>query len=137
MNATTARAAAYPAKEPRGPSERVSRLRAHYFKGTDRAWNNACMSWTTGTPWDVRFQESTYRIVPETYLPPRTLRGAYRHAAHVIGKCTALYEKSESVSTRVFPAPDPSCLVKGCAQEGKTQKSRKRAALGWMQGKRS
>ncbi len=74
----------HPIKEPMGLSERIAKLRNYYFKGTDRAWNNEFTSWTTGTPWDVQFNEMTYYIVPETYMLMQTLRSSYRQAARPV-----------------------------------------------------
>ena len=71
-------------KEPKGLSERISKLRDYYFKGTDRAWNNESTSWTTGTPWDVQFNEMTFYIVPETYMLMQTLRSSYRQATRPV-----------------------------------------------------
>jgi hypothetical protein len=56
-------------------------LRDYYFQGARRAWNNEFTAWTTGTPWDVQFNEITYYIVPETYALLQTLRGSFRQAA--------------------------------------------------------
>ena len=55
-------------KTPTGLTERVTWLRDYYFRGADRAWNNEQTCWTTGTPWDIVFNEMTYYIVPETYM---------------------------------------------------------------------
>jgi len=71
-------------KEPKGLSQRITKLRDYYFKGTQRAWNNEFSSWTTGTPWDVQFNEMTYYIVPETYMLMQTLRSSYRQAARPV-----------------------------------------------------
>lgn len=68
-------------KEPKGLSPRIQWLRDYYFQGTERAWNNEFTAWTTGTPWDVQFNEITYYIVPETYTLLQTLRGSFRQAA--------------------------------------------------------
>ncbi len=74
----------HPIKEPKGLSPRIGWLRDYYFKGTDRNWNNESVAWSTGTPWDVQFNEMTYYIVPETYALMQTLRGSYRQAARTI-----------------------------------------------------
>ncbi len=74
----------HPVKEPRGLSPRVQWLRDYYFQGTDRAWNNEFLAWTTGTPWDVQFNEMTFYIVPETYALLQTLRGSFRQAARKV-----------------------------------------------------
>jgi pyruvate-formate lyase len=71
-------------KEPRGLSPRIQWLRDYYFKGSERAWNNEFMAWTTGTAWDVQFNEMNFYIVPETYALLQTLRGSYRQAARAI-----------------------------------------------------
>ncbi len=54
-------------KQPGALSRRARRLRDYYFRGIDRPWNNEFTCWTTGTPWDVVYDEITYYIVPETY----------------------------------------------------------------------
>ncbi len=71
-------------KEPKGLSDRIKRLRDYYFKGVERAWNNESTSWTTGTPWDVQFNEMTFYIVPETYMLMQTLLSSYRQGARPV-----------------------------------------------------
>ncbi|MCF8129628.1 MAG: hypothetical protein K9N10_14055 [Deltaproteobacteria bacterium] len=75
---------AHQIKEPRGLSQRIQWLRDYYFKGAERSWNNESIAWTTGTPWDIQFNEMTFYIVPETYTLMQTLRGSYRQAARTI-----------------------------------------------------
>jgi len=79
-----AKAETYSIKQPSGLSDRIKRLRDYYFKGAERAWNNETTSWTTGTPWDVQFNEMTFYIVPETYMLMQTLRSSYRQAARPV-----------------------------------------------------
>jgi formate C-acetyltransferase len=74
----------HPIKEPRELSARIQWLREYYFKGADRAWNNEFLAWSTGTAWDVQFNEMNFYIVPETYALLQTLRGSYRQAARTI-----------------------------------------------------
>jgi formate C-acetyltransferase len=74
----------HPIKEPRGLSARIQWLRDYYFKGTERAWNNEFLAWSSGTAWDVQFNEMSFYIVPETYALLQTLRGSYRQAARNI-----------------------------------------------------
>jgi len=62
-----ARAAVASLKEPHGLTPRIRRLRDHYFEGVRRSWNNEFSCWTTGAPWDVVYDETSYYIVPETY----------------------------------------------------------------------
>jgi trans-4-hydroxy-L-proline dehydratase len=71
-------------KEPKGLSDRIKWLRDYYFQGCDRAWNNEYTSWTTGTPWDILFNEMTFYIVPETYTLINTLGASYLQAARPI-----------------------------------------------------
>lgn len=59
--------AQYKIKEPKNLTSRVKWLRDYYFKGVDRKWNNEFNCFTTGTPWDIQYEEMTYYIVPETY----------------------------------------------------------------------
>jgi len=68
-------------KEPQGLSPRIKWLRDYYFKGAERTWNNEFTAWSTGTSWDVQFNEMTYYIVPETYTLMQTLRSSFRQAA--------------------------------------------------------
>jgi formate C-acetyltransferase len=84
MSVSVARKSQYALKHPRGLSSRISRLRNYYFKGTERAWNNEYTSWTTGTEWDVQFNELNFYIVPETYMLLQTLRSSYRQAARKV-----------------------------------------------------
>ena len=71
-------------KEPSGLSERIQWLREYYFRGTERAWNNEFTSWTTGTPWDIIYNELTFYIVPETYTLLGTLGASYLQAARPV-----------------------------------------------------
>ncbi|PKN68877.1 MAG: hypothetical protein CVU54_13470 [Deltaproteobacteria bacterium HGW-Deltaproteobacteria-12] len=71
-------------KEPRGLSERIQWLRDYYFRGTERSWNNEFTSWTTGTPWDIIYNELTFYIVPETYMLLNTLGASYLQAARPV-----------------------------------------------------
>nr|MBL0716384.1 pyruvate formate lyase family protein [Desulfobacterales bacterium] len=73
-----------PLKTPRQMSPRIQWLRDYYFQGADRKWNNQFLAWSTGTPWDVQFNEMTFYIVPETYALMQTLRGSFRQAARDI-----------------------------------------------------
>ncbi|MFH1243326.1 MAG: pyruvate formate lyase family protein [Pseudomonadota bacterium] len=84
MRVATAKNPRYSIKEPKGLSLRIAWLRDYYFRGTERAWNNEFTAWTTGTPWDLQFNEMTYYIVPETYPLLQTLRGSYNQAAREV-----------------------------------------------------
>ncbi|HSV98192.1 MAG TPA: pyruvate formate lyase family protein [Spirochaetota bacterium] len=81
---TTASAARFAIKEPKGLSPRITWLRDYFFSGVDRAWNNEFMPWTTGTPWDVQYDEITYYIVPETYAFLQTFRSSFHQMARTV-----------------------------------------------------
>jgi formate C-acetyltransferase len=72
-------------KSPTNLSPRIQWLRDYYFQGVKRAWNNEFTAWTTGTPWDFQFNETTFYIVPETYTFFPTFRGAFRQVARNVG----------------------------------------------------
>ena len=62
----------------------MERLRNYYFQGVGRKWNNEFISWTTGTPWDVIFDEMTFYIVPETYPFLQTFRSSLYQSARPV-----------------------------------------------------
>lgn len=69
---------------PASLSPRVRWLRDYYFRGVDRAWNNEFACWTTGTPWDGVYDETTYHIVPETYPFLQPFTSSARQAARTV-----------------------------------------------------
>ncbi len=71
-------------KEPKKLSPRIQWLRDHYFSGNQRKWNNEFTAWTTGTPWDIQYDELTYYIVPETYPFLETFRSSMKQAARKV-----------------------------------------------------
>ena len=71
-------------KEPKNLSPRIAWLRDYYFQGAKRAWNNEFTAWTTGTEWDVVFDEMTYYIVPETYPFLQTFGSSFKQAARPV-----------------------------------------------------
>ena len=54
--------------EPHDLLPRSKWLREYYFKGADREWNNEFSPYTTGTDWDLIWNEFNYYIVPEVYM---------------------------------------------------------------------
>lgn len=84
MSVSTAEKRAYEIKETKGLSNRVARLRDYFFKGNDRPWNNEFTSWTTGEPWDVIYDETTFYIVPESYAFLQTFRSSFLQAARPV-----------------------------------------------------
>ncbi|MEI7590349.1 MAG: pyruvate formate lyase family protein [Deltaproteobacteria bacterium] len=84
MQTNTAKNYQHQLKKPRGLSPRIAWLRDYYFNGTKRKWNNEFTCWSTGTPWDIQFNEMTYYIVPETYPLMQALRSGFRQAARNI-----------------------------------------------------
>ena len=71
-------------KQPHGLSPRIRELRDFYFRGNTRAWNNEFTCWTTGTPWDVVYDELSYYIVPETYAFLQTFRSSALQASRPV-----------------------------------------------------
>lgn len=71
-------------KKPANLSARIQWLHDYYFLGTARKWNNEQVSFSTGTPWDVQYNELNYYIVPETYAFFQTFRAAYRQTARIV-----------------------------------------------------
>ncbi len=63
-------------KKPGKLSKRVAWLRNYYFTGVSRNWNNEYNVYSTGTPWDIQFDEITYYIVPEVYSFLNTFRAS-------------------------------------------------------------
>jgi len=77
-------AAQYHIKTPTGLSSRIQWLRDYYFNGAARKWTNEATAWTTGTPWDVQYNELTFYIVPETYPLMQAMTGSYRLSARPV-----------------------------------------------------
>ena len=68
-------------KTPKNLSPRIAWLRDYYFQGVRRAWNNEFAAFTTGTEWDVVFDEISFYIVPETYAFLSPFNASFRQAA--------------------------------------------------------
>jgi len=84
MDTSTAERPVYKLKEPGPLSDRIKWLRDYYFKGVEREWNNEFTAWTTGTPWDVLFDEIGWYVVPETYAFFQTFRSSAYQAARPV-----------------------------------------------------
>ena len=84
MSTSAAEDFQYQIKKPKGLSPRITWLRDFYFEGVKREWNNEFTSWTTGTPWDIQFNETAFYIVPETYALMQTLRSSFKMAAREV-----------------------------------------------------
>ena len=74
----------YKIKEPKNLSPRIKWLRDYYFKGAKRNWCNILCSWTTGTPWDLQYNEALFYIVPEAFMLLPTMKGSFRNAAQQV-----------------------------------------------------
>lgn len=94
MDAQSVAAPRYALKEPKGLSPRIKWLRDYYFQGAKRRWNNEFTAWTTGTPWDILYDETTYYIVPETYAFFQTFRSSVRQAARPVRLCPGFWRLS-------------------------------------------
>ena len=60
-------------KQPHGLSPRIQWLRDYYFEGVKRSWNNEFTCWTTGTPWDVLYDETHLLHRPRDLRVPPAL----------------------------------------------------------------
>lgn len=58
----------YHIAEPHHLSPRSKWLRDYYFKGVEREWNNQYMPFTTGTDWDIIWNETDYYVAPEVHF---------------------------------------------------------------------
>ncbi len=81
-------------KQPHGLSPRIRWLREYFFQGLDRAWNNEFTCWTTGTAWDLVYDEITYYIVPETYAFLQPFRSSTLQAANQVELPGGFWKKS-------------------------------------------
>jgi formate C-acetyltransferase len=59
--------AKYPIAESHDLSPRSKWLRDYYFKGVEREWNNSYNVFTTGTEWDIMWNETDYYVAPEVH----------------------------------------------------------------------
>ncbi len=84
MSVSTAEQVPYSIKTPGRLSPRIQWLRDYYFQGLDREWNNEFTAWTTGTPWDVQYDEAVYYIVPETFAFLQTFRSSFHQVARPV-----------------------------------------------------
>ena len=86
----------YAIKQPHNLSPRIQMLRDYYFQGMDRKWNNEFVGFTTGTPWDIQYQEGNFYIVPETYTFFSTFTGAFQQTSHKVALPEGFWEWSLS-----------------------------------------
>lgn len=68
-------------------SSRINWLLEYYFKGAERRWNNEYTCFTTGTPWDIQFNELTYYTLPEVFPFLSTIGASFRQAARPVALC--------------------------------------------------
>ena len=85
---------AYKLKKPGKLSPRIKFLRDYYFQGIKREWNNEYRCYTTGTDWDVVYDEMPYYIVPETFAFHKTFTASIKQAAEVVPVSKKFWEKS-------------------------------------------
>jgi len=81
-------------KEPFNLSKRIEWLRKYYFEGDKRPWNNEFSAFTTGTPWDEVFDETSFLIVPEVYSFFPTFRKSFLMSARTIKPPQGFFETS-------------------------------------------
>jgi pyruvate-formate lyase len=58
----------YEIAKPHDLSPRSKWMRDYYFKGDERKWKNQYMAFTTGTDWDIIWNESDYYVAPEVHF---------------------------------------------------------------------
>lgn len=58
----------YEIAQPHDLQPRSKWLREYYFKGAEREWNNEYMAFTTGTEWDIVWEEMNYYVAPEVIM---------------------------------------------------------------------
>ncbi|MDR3294004.1 MAG: hypothetical protein LBT20_07895 [Clostridiales bacterium] len=81
-------------KEPKNLSPRIQWLRDYYFSGIEREWNNEFRPFTTGTPWDKNYNETSYYVVPENYTFFSTFSAGFIAGATKIDLPDGLWDKS-------------------------------------------
>ena len=81
MKESTINEPTYAVKKPKNLSPRITWLRDYYFRGVERKWNNEFISWTTGTPWDFQYEETTFYNVPENYAFFQTFKSSFIQTA--------------------------------------------------------
>ena len=91
-----------PLKQPTKLSKRIKWLRDYYFQGTQRKWNNEYTVWTTGTDWDLQFNELTYYIVPEIYAFLETYTYSAKQAARKVAIPDDFFSKSIAERKAIF-----------------------------------
>ena len=78
-------------------------------------WNNEYTSWTTGTPWDIIYNELTFYIVPETYTLLNTLGASYLQAARPVSLPGFLAVAAGSAACLVCPGSHRQLCTAGNA----------------------
>ncbi len=89
-------------KQPGKLSPRVKWLRDYYFEGENRKWNNEYSSYTTGTPWDLQFDETTYFIVPEMFSYMNPFTSSFKSFSEVIPVPEGFWDKSIPERKAIF-----------------------------------
>jgi len=89
-------------KIPGNLSPRVKWLRDYYFEGIKRDWNNEFRCYTTGTDWDILYDETPYYIVPETYAFHKTFTVSTKQSARVVEVDDDFWKKPLVVRKALF-----------------------------------
>ncbi len=101
-------------KEPKNLSSRVKWLRDYFFMGVNRPWNNAWTPFSTGTPWDLQYNEALYYIVPEAFILLATIKGSFRLTAKNVALHKDFWTWSIAERRAWF---NKECMVKYMPQE--------------------
>lgn len=89
-------------KTPGKLSPRVKYLRDYYFQGVKRDWNNEYRCFSTGTDWDILYDETPYYIVPETYSFHKAFTASVREAAKDVPVDKSFWKKPLVVRKAMF-----------------------------------
>ncbi len=81
-------------KQPKNLSKRVKWLRDYYFEGLNRDWNNEYLSYTTGTEWDVQYDETTFYITPEAYAFLQIMKSSHNQNAQTVKLGSTFFDMS-------------------------------------------
>lgn len=89
-------------KEPGELSPRIKWLRDYFFEGVNRDWNNEYSCYSTGTDWDILYDEIPYYIVPETYAFHKTFVASTRQAAKTVNMNEEFWKEPLVVRKALF-----------------------------------
>jgi len=83
-------------KQPKNLSPRIQWLRDFYYLGRNREWNNEFMSFSTGAPWDICFEEVYFYTMLENLRSIEMQEASVNQAgtAHIVAVPEGFYDMS-------------------------------------------